>query len=155
MILLVNFNKLWEFQFSCVLEGSISLWPNGSASSLHLFAGLSCAAVVSFVSVAGSREPFWSWLGALSWVHPLELFSSMGGGGASTTGWEGPLDWTESGFSRLAGCEGALSTGWLELWLVMPIKEKLKVRYFYIHIISSLPGVTMERIVVTSVSVHN
>lgn len=45
--LLVNITELWVLQFSCVLDGSTSLWPNGSASVLHLLAGLSCAVAVS------------------------------------------------------------------------------------------------------------
>lgn len=127
--LLVSITKLWIFQFSCVLDGSTSLWPNGSASTLHLLAGLSCAVSVSLGSIVGSREPFRSWLGALGWLHPLELLSGMGGG-ASTTGWEGPLDWTDSGLTTWAGCNWALSTGWLEPWLTIPIKEQWKISSF-------------------------
>lgn len=73
-------------QFSCVLDGSASLWSKGSASSLHFLAGLSCAVSVSFVSVVGSIEPFWSWLAAAGWLHPLEFLSSTGVGGASSAG---------------------------------------------------------------------
>lgn len=127
--LLVNITKLWIFQFSWVLDGSTSLWPNGSASTLHLLAGLSCAVSVSLGSIVGSREPFRSWLGALGWLHPLELLSGMGGG-ASTTGWEGPLDWTDSGLTTWAGCNWALSIGWLEPWLTIPVKEQRKISSF-------------------------
>lgn len=120
--LLVNITALWILQFSCVLDGSTSLWPNGSASVLHLFAGLSCAVAVSLWSSRGSREPFRSWLGALGWLQPLELLSEMGGG-ASTIGWEGPLDWTDSDLTWFAGGNGAPSIGWLELWLAIPVKN--------------------------------
>lgn len=110
-------------QFSCVLGGSTSLWPKGSASILHLLAGLSCAATVSFRSTGGSREPFRSWLGSLGWLHPLELLSGTGGG-ASATGWEGPLDWTGSGLMGVDGCVWLLSVWWIELWLITPGKKK-------------------------------
>lgn len=89
--LLVHVTDL--LQSSCVLDGSTSLWPNGSASVLHLLAGRSCAAAAASVSLwssEGSREPFWSWLGTLGWLQPLEL--SETGAGASANGWEGPLD---------------------------------------------------------------
>lgn len=72
------------FQFSSVLDGSASVWSNGSASSLHFLAGLSWAVSVSFVSVLGSIEPFWSWLAAAGWLHPLEFLSSTGVGGSSS-----------------------------------------------------------------------
>lgn len=110
-------------QFSCVLGGSTSLWPKGSASILHLLAGLSCAAAVSFRSTGGSREPFRSWLGSLGWLHPLELLSGTGGG-PSATGWEGPLDWTGSGLMGVDGCVWLLSVWWIELWLITPGKKK-------------------------------
>lgn len=122
--LLVYISEL--LQFSCVLDGSTSLWPTGSASVLHLLAGRSCAGAVSLWSSGGSREPFWSWLGALGWLQPLELLSETGGGGgggASTDGWEGPLDWMDSGLTWFVRSNWTPSTGWLELWPAIPDRE--------------------------------
>jgi len=110
-------------QSSCVLDGSTSLWSNGSASVLHLLAGLSWAVAVSLWSSKGSREPFWSWLGALGGLQA----SSDRGAGASPSGREGPLDWTDSAFTWFIGGNGAPSTGWLEVWLTIPGNDKLKV----------------------------
>lgn len=127
----VNLTEFWSFQFSCVLDGSTSLWPKGSASVLHLLAGLSCAtAAVSLWSSGGSREPFLSWLGAVGWLQPLELLSGMGGG-ASTIGCEGPLDWTDSGFTGFAGGNWAPSSGWFKLWLVIPVAERQSKWFVY------------------------
>lgn len=110
----------WTCHFSCALDGSTSLWLRGSASVRHFLAGLSCATSAA-CSATESTEPFLSWLGALGLLQPLESLSGTGGG-ASLSGWEGPLDRTPSGLTGLTGTNWEESIG----WFVTPVKTKKK-----------------------------